>query len=214
VTSLRCALGRAFAFLSLPIDTPALSPCPLCSSLTFSSPLAQRAQSAFPPPHRSSPLSLLTPPLTHSHASPLDVAVSTVTRFRSTSSRALSRPRRSASPIRGSALPPPSSSRAASRRTTCSRSSSAPPPECSPFRQRPLTLLNTTASTPVLAVCDETTSVPKEQLLSRRASRATRHCNPWSKPTRSSHRPTVRRQCPLTHLRTLPPFLARSYSRQ
>ena len=28
VTSLRCALGRAFAFLSLPIDTRLLSHCP------------------------------------------------------------------------------------------------------------------------------------------------------------------------------------------
>jgi hypothetical protein len=59
---LKCAAARVFACMSMPIDTPALSPCPLCSSLTFSSPLAQRAQSAFPPPHRSSPLSLLTPP--------------------------------------------------------------------------------------------------------------------------------------------------------
>ena len=55
------------------------------------------------------------------HSMPL-LAVSTGTRFRSTSSRARSRPRRSTYRARGSALPPPSSSRAASRRTACSRS--------------------------------------------------------------------------------------------
>ena len=37
----------------------------------------------------------------------------------------------------------------------------------------------------VLAVCDSTTSVPKEEPLSRRASRATRRCNRSSKPPAS-----------------------------
>ena len=61
------------------------------------------------------------------HRMPLLLAVSTGARFRSTSSRAQSRPRRSTSPAKGSASRPPSSSRAASRRMACSRSSSAPP---------------------------------------------------------------------------------------
>ena len=71
------------------------------------------------------------------HASPL--AVSMVTRFRSTSSRARSRPRRSTSRTSGSASRPPSSSRAASRRMACSRSSSAPPaPRAFAFVSAPL----------------------------------------------------------------------------
>jgi hypothetical protein len=41
----------------------------------------------------------------------------------------------------------------------------------SPFPLRPSPAVSTTTS-----------SVPKEQLLSRRASRATRRCNPWSRP--------------------------------
>ena len=45
----------------MPLDTPDLSPSPLCSSLTVSSPLAQRAQPVFPPPHRNSRLSLFSP---------------------------------------------------------------------------------------------------------------------------------------------------------
>ena len=47
--------------------------------------------------------------------------------------------------------------------------------------QRPLTLLST-ASAPVLAVCASTTSVPREEALSRRASRATRRCKCSSRP--------------------------------
>jgi hypothetical protein len=54
-------------------------------------------------------------------------------------------------------------------------------PECSLSRQRPLTLL-TTSHTPLLAVCERTSSVPREQPLSPRASRATRRCNYWSRP--------------------------------
>ena len=58
---------------------------------------------------------------------------------------------------------------------------------CSPFCQRPLTLL-TTSHTPLLAVCEGTASVPREQPLSRGASRATQHCKCSSKPppTRTS----------------------------
>ena len=47
--------------------------------------------------------------------------------------------------------------------------------------QRPLTLL-TTSHTPLLAVCEATASVPREQPLSPRASRATRRCNRSSRP--------------------------------
>ena len=47
--------------------------------------------------------------------------------------------------------------------------------------QRPLTLL-TASSTPLLAVCKESASVPREQPLSPRASRATRRCKSWSRP--------------------------------
>ena len=34
IINLRCATARVFAFVSMPIDTPAFSPYPLCSSLT------------------------------------------------------------------------------------------------------------------------------------------------------------------------------------
>ena len=34
ITNLRRAAARVFAFVSMPIDTPAFSPYPLCSSLT------------------------------------------------------------------------------------------------------------------------------------------------------------------------------------
>ena len=34
----------------------------------------------------------------------------------------------------------------------------------------------------MLAVCTTTASAPKEELLSQRASRATRRCNRWSRP--------------------------------
>ena len=51
--------------------------------------------------------------------------------------------------------------------------------ECSLLCQRPLTLL-TTSHTPLLAVCEATGLVPREQPLSPRASRATRRCDRWS----------------------------------
>ena len=54
-------------------------------------------------------------------------------------------------------------------------------PACSPSCQCPLTLL-TTSHTPLLAVCKTTASVPREQPLSPRASRATRRCNRSSRP--------------------------------
>jgi hypothetical protein len=68
---------------------------------------------------------LVSAPAETLHASSL--AVSMVTRFRLTSSRARSRLRRLTSHASGSASRPPSSSRAASRTMACSRSSSAPP---------------------------------------------------------------------------------------
>jgi hypothetical protein len=34
ITQLKCAAARVFAFVSMPLDTPDLSPSPLCSSLT------------------------------------------------------------------------------------------------------------------------------------------------------------------------------------
>ena len=59
--------------------------------------------------------------------------------------------------------------------------------KCSLMCQRPLTLL-TTSHTPLLAVCSSTASVPREQPLSRGASRATQRCKCSSKPppTRTS----------------------------
>jgi len=134
---LKCAAARVFAFLSMPIDTPpslgslagnhlcGITPwgtgtyttegiTKLCEGLKGSTVTSLECAAAplvfafVSAPADNSPFALL--------------AVSMVTRFRSTSSRVLSRPRRSTSPIRGSALPPPSSSRAASRRTACSRS--------------------------------------------------------------------------------------------
>ena len=58
---------------------------------------------------------------------------------------------------------------------------SAVTPEYSLSCQRPLTPLTAPTSVPVLAVCDKTTSVPKEELLSRRVSRVTRRCSRWSR---------------------------------
>ena len=79
----------------------------------------------------------LSAPADTPHASPL--AVLMVTLFRSTSSGARSRPRRSTSRARGSASRQPSSSRAASRRMASSRSSSAPPaPRAFAFVSAPL----------------------------------------------------------------------------
>ena len=75
------------------------------------------------------------------HGTP-PLAVSMVTRFRSTSSRAQSQRRRSTSRASGSASRLLSSSRAASKRMACSRSSSVPPaPKCLLSCQRPLTLM-------------------------------------------------------------------------
>ena len=51
-----------------------------------------------------------------------------------------------------------------------------PTPQCSPFCQRPLTLLSA-APAPMLAVSRGTASVPKVESLSLRASRATPRCN-------------------------------------
>ena len=87
-------------------------------------------------------------------------------------------------------------------------------PKCSPLCQRPLTLL-TTSHTPLLAVCEITSSVPREQPLSPRASRATRRCNCWSRPlgARTSSQvfaflsaPADTHMCPLT----VPPPVPRS----
>ena len=76
--------------------------------------------------------------------------------------------------------------------------------------QRPLTLLST-ASAPVLAVCASTTSVPREEALSRRASRATRRCKCSSRPPGDRTGPKCSPFCqrPLTRKQTLcgSPFL-------
>ena len=55
-------------------------------------------------------------------------------------------------------------------------------PECSLSCQRPLTLSSAPPPAPMLAVCESTTSVPKEELLSPRASRATPRCDRSSRP--------------------------------
>ena len=70
---------------------------------------------------------------------------------------------------------------------SCAARRFEPAHECWPFCQRPLTLL-TTSHTPLLAVCEATASVPREQPLSRGASRATQRCKCSSKPppTRTS----------------------------
>ena len=106
------AISMALLCLMLPAATSVRSlRCPSDNALR------QRSQPAFPPPHR--PAFLSVPADTHSS---LPLAVLTATRFRSTGSRAQSRPRGLTSRKRSSASPPPSSSRAASRRTACSRS--------------------------------------------------------------------------------------------
>ena len=55
-------------------------------------------------------------------------------------------------------------------------------PECLLSCQRPLTPLTAPASAPMFAVCGGTNSVPKQEPLSPRASRATPRCNPSSRP--------------------------------
>ena len=55
-------------------------------------------------------------------------------------------------------------------------------PKRSLLCQGPLTPLTAPTSVPVLAVCEKTTSVRKEELLSRRVSRVTRRCSRWSRP--------------------------------
>ena len=72
--------------------------------------------------------------------------------------------------------------------------------------QRPLTL-SAPASAPVLAVCKATGSVPKQQLLSPRASRATSRCNRSSRPPgfRTSSRVFAFASAPIDKKASTPP---------
>ena len=66
-------------------------------------------------------------------------------------------------------------------------------PKCSPFCQRPLTALlsSAPAPAPMLAVSRKTDSALKEQPLSPRDSRATPRCNRWSRPLGTQTSPRV-----------------------
>ena len=65
--------------------------------------------------------------------------------------------------------------------------------ECSPFCQRPLTALlsSAPAPAPMLAVSRKTDSALKEEPLSPRDSRATPRCNRWSRPLGTQTSPRV-----------------------
>jgi len=70
------------------------------------------------------------------------------------------------------------------------------------FVSAPIDTPHTTSHTPLLAVCTTTASVPREQPLSPRASRATRCCNRWGRPLGAQTRaPECLPFCqrPLTH---------------